>query len=287
MTAFLSQINRLNPHLNAIVAKLDDDACLALADEADRALGTRRGRSVRCTACPPRSRISNPRSDFRSRKGSPIFKDVMPDRGLGARRAHSARRRDSDRQDQRARVRHGLADLQQRLRHDAQSVRSHQDARADRAAAPARRWPRACCRSPMAAISAARCAIRPTSTTSSRCGRASAWCRMRRCRFRSSACRSKGAMARSVSDVALRAEHHGRRRCARSACRLRPHPQRSRDRSSVLQGRARRVVPGSRRPAARSARAQRARRAAQDVRRVSAASSKTPARISATSTRFS
>ena len=40
MTAFLSQINRLNPHLNAIVAKLDDDACLALADAADRALGS-------------------------------------------------------------------------------------------------------------------------------------------------------------------------------------------------------------------------------------------------------
>ena len=39
MTAFLAQISRLNPDLNAIVAKLDDEHCLALADKADRALG--------------------------------------------------------------------------------------------------------------------------------------------------------------------------------------------------------------------------------------------------------
>jgi amidase len=36
MSAHLAQIARVNPTLNAIVAKLDDDACLALADEADR-----------------------------------------------------------------------------------------------------------------------------------------------------------------------------------------------------------------------------------------------------------
>jgi amidase len=34
--AYLKRINRLNPKINAIVAKLDDDRCLALADEADR-----------------------------------------------------------------------------------------------------------------------------------------------------------------------------------------------------------------------------------------------------------
>ena len=38
MAAHLARINRHNPTLNAIVAKLDDDACLALADEADRAV---------------------------------------------------------------------------------------------------------------------------------------------------------------------------------------------------------------------------------------------------------
>ena len=36
MAAFLGQIARLNPKINAIVAKLPDEECLALADEADR-----------------------------------------------------------------------------------------------------------------------------------------------------------------------------------------------------------------------------------------------------------
>ena len=45
MTAFLEQIDRVNPKINAIVAKLDDDKCLALADDADRraARGEKRG----------------------------------------------------------------------------------------------------------------------------------------------------------------------------------------------------------------------------------------------------
>ena len=41
MAAHLGQINRVNPKINAIVAKLDDDKCLALADEADRRTGIR------------------------------------------------------------------------------------------------------------------------------------------------------------------------------------------------------------------------------------------------------
>jgi len=36
MTAHLRQIARLNPKINAIVAKLDDPQCLALADAADQ-----------------------------------------------------------------------------------------------------------------------------------------------------------------------------------------------------------------------------------------------------------
>ena len=38
MAAHLGQIRRWNPHLNAIVAILDEEACLALADAADRRL---------------------------------------------------------------------------------------------------------------------------------------------------------------------------------------------------------------------------------------------------------
>src|SRR5687768_346372 len=36
MAAHLERIGRLNPRINAIVAKLDDDECLRLADAADR-----------------------------------------------------------------------------------------------------------------------------------------------------------------------------------------------------------------------------------------------------------
>ena len=38
MAAFLAQIARVNPQINAIVARLPDEACLALADEADARL---------------------------------------------------------------------------------------------------------------------------------------------------------------------------------------------------------------------------------------------------------
>ena len=38
MSVFLRQIERVNPKINAIVAKLDDEKCLALADDADRRL---------------------------------------------------------------------------------------------------------------------------------------------------------------------------------------------------------------------------------------------------------
>lgn len=38
MAAFLQQIDRVNPKINAIVARLDDGKCLALADQADQRL---------------------------------------------------------------------------------------------------------------------------------------------------------------------------------------------------------------------------------------------------------
>jgi amidase len=40
MTEHLGHIHRHNPSLNAIVAMLDDDRCLALADEADRKIAS-------------------------------------------------------------------------------------------------------------------------------------------------------------------------------------------------------------------------------------------------------
>src|SRR5688572_7062257 len=44
MTAHLDRINRVNPKITAIVAKLDDERCLALADVADQRVA--RGESL-------------------------------------------------------------------------------------------------------------------------------------------------------------------------------------------------------------------------------------------------
>ena len=77
MSAFLAQIERLNPKINAIVAKLADDQCLALADQADRQLA--RGDTVGplhglCFAF----KELDPVVGFPMTRGSLIFKDFMP-----------------------------------------------------------------------------------------------------------------------------------------------------------------------------------------------------------------
>ena len=77
MTTHLAQITRLNPTLNAIVSKLDDERCLALADEADRkaargeALGPLHG-------LPIAFKDLQPAVGFPYTRGSPIYKDAMP-----------------------------------------------------------------------------------------------------------------------------------------------------------------------------------------------------------------
>jgi amidase len=77
MKAHLERIARVNPRLNAVVAKLDDDACLALADEADRRL-------ARAEAVGPLHGLPFAFKDleaavgFPFTRGSPIYKDDMP-----------------------------------------------------------------------------------------------------------------------------------------------------------------------------------------------------------------
>ncbi|MFN8005574.1 MAG: amidase [Terriglobia bacterium] len=77
MAAHLAQIRRTNPKVNAIVAKLDDDKCLALAREADQRLtgkepiGTLHG-------LPIAFKDFEPAVGFPFTSGSPIFKDFMP-----------------------------------------------------------------------------------------------------------------------------------------------------------------------------------------------------------------
>ena len=77
MSAVLSQIGRLNPHLNAIVARLDDGACLELADAADRALA--RGESTGpLHGLPTAFKDLESAVGFPFTKGSPIYKDFFP-----------------------------------------------------------------------------------------------------------------------------------------------------------------------------------------------------------------
>ena len=77
MQAQLDQIARVNPRINAIVAKLDDAKCLALADEADRRLA--RGEGVGpLHGVPWAFKDLEAAVGFPNTQGSPIFKDFMP-----------------------------------------------------------------------------------------------------------------------------------------------------------------------------------------------------------------
>jgi amidase len=77
MTAHLERINRLNPTLNAIVSRLDDDRCLALAGEADRALAA--GRDVGpLHGLPCAFKDLEAAVGFPLTRGSRIFASEMP-----------------------------------------------------------------------------------------------------------------------------------------------------------------------------------------------------------------
>jgi amidase len=77
MAAFLGQIARVNPKINAIVAKLDDDKCLALADEADRQL-SRDDDVGPLHGLPFAFKDLDSAVGFPMTRGSAIFKDFMP-----------------------------------------------------------------------------------------------------------------------------------------------------------------------------------------------------------------
>jgi amidase len=77
MTAYLDQIGRVNPKVNAIVAKLDDSTCLELADDADRRLA--RGEAVGpLHGLPWAFKDLENAVGFPATSGSPIYKDNMP-----------------------------------------------------------------------------------------------------------------------------------------------------------------------------------------------------------------
>jgi amidase len=78
MAAHLEQIRRINPGINAIVAKLDDERCLALAEEADRRLA-RKEQVGPLHGLPIAFKDHEPAVGFPFTRGSPIFKDFMPE----------------------------------------------------------------------------------------------------------------------------------------------------------------------------------------------------------------
>ena len=77
MAAHLEQINRLNPRINAIVARLDDEKCLALADAAD-ARTARGGPLPPLHGLPTAFKDLQPAVGFPFTRGSIIYKDAMP-----------------------------------------------------------------------------------------------------------------------------------------------------------------------------------------------------------------
>ena len=79
MAEFLKQIDRHNPKLNAIVAKLDDDVCLALADAADREIDRDDKPNGLLLGLPIAFKDLEPAIGFPQSKGSPIFRDFVPD----------------------------------------------------------------------------------------------------------------------------------------------------------------------------------------------------------------
>ena len=83
MAAHLERINRFNPTINAIVAKLDDEKCLALATAADERLA--RGEAAGpLHGLPIAFKDLQPAVGFPFTRGSSIYKDAMPaeDSGL-------------------------------------------------------------------------------------------------------------------------------------------------------------------------------------------------------------
>jgi amidase len=78
MASHLERIGRVNPKVNAIVAKLDDERCLALADAADQ-------RTASGEELPPLHGLPiafkdlQPAKGFPFTRGSTIYKDAMPE----------------------------------------------------------------------------------------------------------------------------------------------------------------------------------------------------------------
>ena len=122
--AFIAQIERVNPKVNAIVTFLPDEAI-----KAAKAMDRKKGRQGILAGLPIAFKDLVPTKGVRTTFGSPVFEHNVPQEDHALVERLRAARRDHDRQDQHAGVRRGQPDLQQGVRRDAQSLRSRQDLR--------------------------------------------------------------------------------------------------------------------------------------------------------------
>src|SRR5262245_58009639 len=77
MAAHLQRINRVNPKINAIVAKLDDQQCLALAEAADQR-SARKEQPGPLHGLPIAFKDLQPAVGFPFTRGSTIYRNSMP-----------------------------------------------------------------------------------------------------------------------------------------------------------------------------------------------------------------
>ena len=189
MRAHLDRIHEVNPRLNAIVTLLDDDAALAMAQEADRAVAAG-GPLGPLHGLPFAVKDLMDTAGMRTTYGSPLYADHVPTTdSLLARRVREA-----------GALVIGKTNTpewgagSQTFNPVFGATRNPYDPtlhlrRLERRRAPSCS-PRGCCPSPTAPTSAAACATRPRSATSSACARPRAACRRARRATRSTRTRS-------------------------------------------------------------------------------------------------
>ena len=228
MESHLARIAAVNPRVNAIVTLLEPEEALALADAAD-AVGPR---GV-LHGLPIAVKDLEDTAGMRTTYGSPLFACTSrrPTRSWSSACARRAR---SDRQDQHARVRRGVADVQRGLRGHAQPLGPRAHAGRVVAAARPPRWRRGCCRSPTAPTSARRCATRPRSATSSGCAPPPAAFPTSGRAIRGTRCRCSGrSRARSTTWRCCSARWRGRTRVTRCRSGSVFEPSRRRARARI------------------------------------------------------
>ena len=176
MTAYLDRIDEQNPAVNAIVSLPRSRRAAWPRQTCATRSWTTTCPAAGCTACRRPSRTLPRPKGIRTTSGSRLLADFVPDHDCLMVARMKAAGLHRHRQDQRARVRQRLAHVQRRVRHHPQPVRPDPLGRRQQRRRGGGAGARACCPSPTAATTWARCATRPAGTTSSASGPARAAC---------------------------------------------------------------------------------------------------------------